>query len=226
MAWLIGIFRGLFAVIDKVIVWLVETLYNLIFYISSVQIFTNRELGDFTNRIAVILTIFMLFKLSFSFLNYIINPDNMTDKGKGVSKLIQNIAVSLVLLVSYQFVFDKAMELQQKILDNQTIPKLIFGTSSVQTEGSGDAKNPRTLSFALFSSFVVPNTTLPAECNGYSFRENPADNCDINTYNVGIADYIAPNGETISANEGINAQFNAIVKYKDTKEILVHMIVW
>lgn len=61
-------------------------------------------------------------------MNYIVNPDAMTDKSKGFSKLIQNIAVALVLLVSYQFLFDKAMELQQKIVDNNTIPKLIIGS--------------------------------------------------------------------------------------------------
>ena len=97
--WFLGI-RGLFAAIDKVVIWLIESLYDLIFQISSVQVFDNASLAAFANRITVILSIFMIFKLSLSFLNYIVNPDAMTDKSKGFSKLIQNIAVALVLLVS------------------------------------------------------------------------------------------------------------------------------
>lgn len=227
-AWFLGIIRGLFAAIDKVVVWLVESLYSLIFDIASVQIFTNKELGDFASRITVILTIFMLFKLSFSFLNYIINPDNMTDKGKGVSKLIQNIAVSLVLLVSYQFIFDKAMELQQKIIDNETIPKLIFGAGA-GTKASQGAKNPGTLSFALFSSFVLPNSELPEACSGYAFKTNPADNgCDLSSYTVDVTDYTDPKGNKISADQpdAVNKQFNKIVEYKDTHSLLGHMISW
>ena len=34
-AWFLGIIRGLFAAIDKVVVWLIESLYDLIFQISS-----------------------------------------------------------------------------------------------------------------------------------------------------------------------------------------------
>lgn len=160
--WFLGIIRGLFAAIDKVVIWLIESLYDLIFQISSVQVFDNASLAAFANRITVILSIFMIFKLSLSFLNYIVNPDAMTDKSKGFSKLIQNIAVALVLLVSYQFLFDKAMELQQKIVDNNTIPKLIIGSVGK------NVKNSSTISFPLFSAFVVPNNDIL-----YSTSTNP-----------------------------------------------------
>lgn len=220
----LGLVKGLFATIDKIVVWFVETLYDLLFQISNVQIFTNNDISAFASRLTVILTIFMLFKLSFSFLNYIINPDNMTDKSKGFAKIIQNVAVSLVLLVSYQFVFDKAMDLQKKIIDNETIPKLILGNSASAGKG---IKNSGTLSFALFSAFVTPNSTISG-CDNYAFLEKPSDACDLSEYTTDVTDYNTPYGNPIPADyeDAVNKQFDAIVNHKDTHALFGHMVAW
>lgn len=221
-AWFLGIIRGLFAAIDKVVVWLIESLYDLIFQISSVQIFDNASLAAFANRITVILSIFMIFKLSLSFLNYIVNPDAMTDKSKGFSKLIQNIAVALVLLVSYQFLFDKAMELQQKIVDNNTIPKLIIGSVGK------NVKNSSTISFPLFSAFVVPNNDILYStstdpnltgCRSYSRYiegSKPSATCDL--WEAGYQDNVATDNSTVGTDT--NTQMDYIVEHQDTNALL------
>lgn len=218
--WFLGIIRGLFAAIDKVVIWLIESLYDLIFQISSVQIFDNASLAAFANRITVILSIFMIFKLSLSFLNYIVNPDAMTDKSKGFSKLIQNIAVALVLLVSYQFLFDKAMELQQKIVDNNTIPKLIIGSVGK------NVKNSSTISFPLFSAFVVPNNDILygndeylTGCRSYSRYiegSKPSATCDL--VKAGYTDNVATDNSTVGTNT--NTQMDYIVEHQDTNALL------
>lgn len=221
MSWFLGIIRGLFAAIDKVVVWLIESLYDLIFQISSVQVFDNASLAAFANRITVILSIFMIFKLSLSFLNYIVNPDAMTDKSKGFSKLIQNIAVALVLLVSYQFLFDKAMELQQKIVDNNTVPKLIIGSVGK------NVKNSSTISFPLFSAFVVPNndilystSTNPnlTGCRSYSRYiegSKPSATCDLK--GAGYTDDVATDNSTVGTDA--NSQMDYIVEHQDTNAL-------
>jgi len=221
-AWFLGIIRGLFAAIDKVVVWLIESLYDLIFQISSVQVFDNASLAAFANRITVILSIFMIFKLSLSFLNYIVNPDAMTDKSKGFSKLIQNIAVALVLLVSYQFLFDKAMELQQKIVDNNTIPKLIIGSVGK------NVKNSSTISFPLFSAFVVPNNDILYStstdpnltgCRSYSRYiegSKPSATCDLE--GAEYTDNVATDNSTVGTDA--NSQMDYIVEHQDTNALL------
>lgn len=220
--WFLGIIRGLFAAIDKVVIWLIESLYDLIFQISSVQVFDNASLAAFANRITVILSIFMIFKLSLSFLNYIVNPDAMTDKSKGFSKLIQNIAVALVLLVSYQFLFDKAMELQQKIVDNNTVPKLIIGSVGK------NVKNSSTISFPLFSAFVVPNNDILYStstdpnltgCRSYSRYiegSKPSATCDL--WKAGYQDNVATDNSTVGTNT--NTQMDYIVEHQDTNALL------
>lgn len=216
MDWFLGVIRGLFAAIDKVVVWLIECLYDLIFQISSVQIFDNASLAAFANRITVILSIFMIFKLSLSFLNYIVNPDAMTDKSKGFSKLIQNIAVALVLLVSYQFLFDKAMELQQRIVDNNTIPKLILGSSGK------NVKNSSIVSFPLFSAFIVPNSDLLAQqqgCRTYFINDGtvPHERCNIGDYSSDAA--TMPN----IGNEP-NAQLDNTVENQNTYDLFDYLL--
>lgn len=222
MSWFLGVIRGLFAAIDKVVVWLIECLYDLIFQISSVQVFDNASLAAFANRITVILSIFMIFKLSLSFLNYIVNPDAMTDKSKGFSKLIQNIAVALVLLVSYQFLFDKAMELQQKIVDNNTVPKLIIGSVGK------NVKNSSTISFPLFSAFVVPNNDILYStstdpnltgCRSYSRYiegSKPSATCDLK--GAGYTDDVATDNSTVGTDA--NSQMDYIVEHQDTNALL------
>lgn len=221
-AWFLGIIRGLFAAIDKVVIWLIESLYDLIFQISSVQVFDNASLAAFANRITVILSIFMIFKLSLSFLNYIVNPDAMTDKSKGFSKLIQNIAVALVLLVSYQFLFDKAMELQQKIVDNNTIPKLIIGSVGK------NVKNSSTISFPLFSAFVVPNNDILYStstdlnltgCRSYSrYIEGSKPSATCNLTKAGYTDNVATDNSTVGTDA--NSQMDYIVEHQDTNALL------
>ena len=220
--WFLGIIRGLFAAIDKVVIWLIESLYDLIFQISSVQVFDNASLAAFANRITVILSIFMIFKLSLSFLNYIVNPDAMTDKSKGFSKLIQNIAVALVLLVSYQFLFDKAMELQQKIVDNNTVPKLIIGSVGK------NVKNSSTISFPLFSAFVVPNNDILYStstdpnltgCRSYSrYIEGSKPSATCNLMKAGYTDDVATNDSTVGTDA--NSQMDYIVEHQDTNALL------
>ena len=222
MSWFLGVIRGLFAAIDKVVVWLIECLYDLIFQISSVQVFDNASLAAFANRITVILSTFMIFKLSLSFLNYIVNPDAMTDKSKGFSKLIQNIAVALVLLVSYQFLFDKAMELQQKIVDNNTVPKLIIGSVGK------NVKNSSTISFPLFSAFVVPNNDILYStstdpnltgCRSYSRYiegSKPSATCDLK--GAGYTDDVATDNSTVGTDA--NSQMDYIVEHQDTNALL------
>lgn len=41
----------------------------------------------------------MIFKVSFSIIKYIINPDTFSDKEKGMGKVIQNVILVLVSLV-------------------------------------------------------------------------------------------------------------------------------
>lgn len=99
-SWIMNIIRTLFAWIDYVVYSLIKLVLFGIFDLSNLTTSSDLLNGIYT-RIYVLLGVFMAFKLSFSFFQYIIDPESMTGKSeKGVSKLISNVVVMLIALVA------------------------------------------------------------------------------------------------------------------------------
>ena len=116
-----------FMSLDVVLFNFIGTLYDLLIAISRTTILTQGDIAYFVTRIEILLGIFMLFKVSFSLITYIVNPDDFSDSGKGFGKLVRNSIVSLVLLVLVPYIFQLAFNLQMKILDDNILAKLLLG---------------------------------------------------------------------------------------------------
>lgn len=125
--------RDLFAMLDRMIYWLISVFYNTITDLATVQVISSDTINSITGRIYALLGVFMLFKVSFSLINYIVDPDQIADKAKGGGALIKNIVITFVLIISVPFGFNLLYEAQSAILSDQIIPQFIFGTD---TEGS------------------------------------------------------------------------------------------
>lgn len=98
--WALDILRSLLSSLDKLIYQGIELVLQGIFDLASLKT-SSGLLNDINVKIYVLVGIIMAFKLSFSFFQYIVSPDQMTDKGeKGVSNLFIRLAVMLLLLVT------------------------------------------------------------------------------------------------------------------------------
>lgn len=137
--WFKKIMVRFFIGLDSILFNFIGTLYNLLISISRTSILTQGEIQSFATRVEILLGIFMLFKLSFSLLTYIINPDNFSDSSKGFGKLIQNSVLSLAMLILVPYAFQMAFNLQAKILDDNLLAKLILGEKI--TAGGTDDTN-------------------------------------------------------------------------------------
>lgn len=84
---------------------------------------------NITNKISLILGLFMIFRLTFAFIQYLINPDTMTDKNKGAGNLVTKMIVMVVLLGSIPYMFKLAFSLQNAINEDKIIPRIIMGYS-------------------------------------------------------------------------------------------------
>ena len=60
----------------------------------------------------------MTFRLTFAFIQYIINPDTLADKKKGAGNIIVKIVVAVVLLGSSNYIFQFAYKVQDKIISS------------------------------------------------------------------------------------------------------------
>lgn len=172
--WLMNLVRSLFFIIDRIVYSFIVTVYNLLVDIATTEIFTEKIFQDFADRIYAILGIFMLFKVSFNVINYIINPDEFLDKNKGFGKVITSIVISLTLLVGTPWIFKTALSLQQEILDQGIINRIVFGE-----DGKIPVTDPgNTMATTTFEAFC--NTDV----NGYEMQGNKIvdriDSIDIN----------------------------------------------
>lgn len=140
MSWFAKIMVRFFFAIDSTLFDFIATLYDLLIAISRTSVLTQGDIAQFATRIEILLGIFMLFKMSFSLITYIVNPDDFTDKQKGFGKLIQNSVISLALLVLVPYIFQMAFNLQSKILNDNLLAKLLLGERITGVEDDSDSK--------------------------------------------------------------------------------------
>ena len=179
--------RTIMFFLDNIIYGLIPQIYKLFIYLSELNLFgedSNGPIQKLVNHIYVLLGIFMLFKVSFSLLQYIVDPNSFRDSSKGMGKLVTNVLVALVLLVSVPSIFNLAMNIQTEIVQSNAIGQLILGTSAgsdsypVNRNGSindeGIEQMARDLQFMLYGAFYSINPTVMEEgriledCSGSS----------------------------------------------------------
>lgn len=135
--------RSLFALLDRMVYSLITIFYNTISDLSAAQLVQTSVISEITSRMYALLGVFMLFRVSFSLINYIVDPDQIADKTKGGGALIKNIVVTFVLIVSTPFCFNLVYEAQAAILADQVIPRFILGIDvedSTSDAGGGGYK--------------------------------------------------------------------------------------
>lgn len=163
------IIRALFALIDSIVVWLIKNLYVLLVQIANTNVFGS-FIYQMLGRIYVFLGIFMLFKLTLSMITYIVNPDAMTDKSKGFSKLITNVVISLILIVTVPSIFREAYRLQALILNSNAVYQIVTGRGAPASTNTNSAlaleANAESLADqiarSVFSSFVYEDKEVSA----------------------------------------------------------------
>ena len=174
--WFIDLLRTLFFFIDSIIYPLIGKVYNLLMTIANTTIFTEEVIDMFASKVYALLGIFMLFKVSFSILTYIVNPDEFADKNKGFSKIITNIIITLTLLVTTPWIFSQAMDIQRIVLKDNVIGRIfsVGPISNISVDTAGD-----TMAYDTFSAFYNFDT----EADSQNYCSGLAEGADLNNNN-------------------------------------------
>lgn len=133
------VFNLLLSLLFKAVYGLITNLYDLIIMLSDANIFNNSAFQSMRNNIFGLIGLFMVFKLAFSIIQYITDPDKLSDSKVGAGKILTKVVVVLVLLGTINTIFDKAFQLQSLILKNGIMEKIVFGTNS--TAGNSTTTN-------------------------------------------------------------------------------------
>lgn len=126
--------RGVFAVIDRGVYGLITTFYNMIESLTNFTIISGDKISEISGKIYALIALFMIFKISFSLINYLVNPDMLSDKAKGGGALIKNIILTFALVVIVPFGFNILYQAQAAILSDNLIGKFVYGDESVDGE--------------------------------------------------------------------------------------------
>lgn len=161
----VDIIRTLFFFIDGIVYKFMGMVYNLLMQIANTSIFTEEIIDLFASKVYALLGIFMLFKVSFSIMTYIVNPDEFADKSKGFSKLITNIVITLTLLIFTPWIFSQAMDIQRIILKDNIIGK-IFSTQASNNFFQGTDNTGTRIAYKTFKTFYQIDTAKFPACLG------------------------------------------------------------
>lgn len=175
-----NIMRTVFFWLDTAIYSFIGSVYNLMTDIAETTIVSVDLIDKFGSRIYTLLGIFMLFKVSFSIINYIVNPDDFLDKSKGFQKLVTSILLALVLLVFTPWIFEKAYEVQSIILRDNIISKLIVGPSGTTSANISSTNHGRTMGYQTLRAFYFIDEDNYPSCKGIyttGFDESSVTNC-------------------------------------------------
>lgn len=154
--------------------WVSSLIYGMVsivtqgfFNVSYIEIFTSEAIQAITARIYVVLAVFMIFKLAFSLIQYLVNPDQVNDKQAGMGKLISRTVTAFIMLIGVPILFNEfifgppdadSSNTYQAIIA-RSIPKIILGSSGDENEPSSIGE---TMAATAFSAFVQPRE----ECEG------------------------------------------------------------
>ena len=209
--------RKIFSLLDFVAYGLLQLVYRLFFSVASSDIFASDTIMKFYSRIQIILGVFMLFQLALIILKGIVNPDSFTDSKSGIGNLIMRICVALFLLTAlvpisipspqneYEIqlnnnglLFGTLYSLQHRILENNTLGRLILGTNdesesniSVASQSDSLKKASRIFATTILKGFyrinLVPEENRTDKCKK---AEDPAIYNECRMCQSGIDDYI------------------------------------
>jgi len=152
---------GVLLAIDGGIYDFICYLFEIFYYLCGLQLFSDADYNELIQRVYVILGLVMMFVLAYSLLRAVINPDEFAKGETSFPKLIQNVIVSLIIIVFLPTAFQTAFSIQNSLLNYDTIPRLILGEGSSATGTTGptvqNVSGGRAIAFYTFKAFLFPD---------------------------------------------------------------------
>lgn len=115
-------------------------LFNLFMKIASLDFGvsdTSAKITQIYQNITLLLTIIMTFYVTFEFIKYVIEPDKIGDSKVGIGSILKRIVISILLLAFTPKFFGIAYEVQNRIIEEKVIPKIIVGNNGDMVKSYG-----------------------------------------------------------------------------------------
>ena len=150
--WAAGLYRSIAAIYTDML--------------NLVDTFNDSPLAETLNNISanvyVLVGVFMLFRIGVSLLNYLVDPSKLDDKKVGGGQLVTHILISIVLLLSLNFVFKWTNDLQTILLERDGILYKIISTGNAEMSKLNDLQLINTQEVSVVSKKYKDNENI---CN-------------------------------------------------------------
>lgn len=176
------LFLDLCSAIYKLIVYT----FDIFFALGDAKILDDPTIQGIYTRVGLILGLFMIFRLTFAGIQYLIDPDTMLDKQKGIGNIVKKVLLVVLLLGSTQYIFKKAYELQHLIIEDNVLSRIILQESGTTESKGGE------LAYQIFIPFFQPNDAVINYCN----KDGNCDN-DSNNYEYCISQVKPQSEDTV-----------------------------
>ena len=170
--------------VDNIFFTLVRDCFKIILYLADVEIFNESIINDFSKRVYMLLAVIMFFKIAVSTIQYLVDPDKLSDNSSGVGAILKNSAIAIVLLVVVPEVFRFARTAQTEVASY--IPSLIMGDSYGTTQGQSNVqrvtKEADNMTSTVMKIFYTPKTNKTDFSHGKeikleTFKQQITDGC-------------------------------------------------
>ena len=197
-SWLNNMFHKILLLIDGCIYWAVSQVYQIFIKLADARIFQDAFFSNFAKRIYAIIGVVMLFYLAYALLSALVDPDKATSGDKSLTKLAQNIVISLVMLGFLPTIFDYAYKIQGIIFKENVIGAIIFGTGSTNSDSISEYGNY--MAYTALNPFLNPGNFNVRLDDNYSWFDLKADLIEEGNFtNLPIlSDWAVEEQETIS----------------------------
>lgn len=172
-------FRSLIITIDSFIYFILNLIFKVFFNIVNANFLDNDIIETFYSNIELLIGLFITFRLSFSLINYLINPDSFSDSKVGAGKMIIKIITALCMLTmiiplsgipdnnapdgSYNqaikqkgIAFGTLQFVQDRILSQNIIGKLVLGIGSSNNVSRSYKQQANTIVAGILKGFIYP----------------------------------------------------------------------
>lgn len=173
--WWMDPIKWFLALFDRIVYGLMAILYDIFFNIADTTIFSSETIKNFYSRVQLIIGVVMIFKLSISVIQDVMDPDRLTNKDAGMGKIITRIVTMLAMFTaiiplnipyaeegSYNaylnengLLFGTLYSLQSRIIKGNVIGKLVLGNNSASTSIKGNLSEDEASQGDKLATFIL-----------------------------------------------------------------------
>lgn len=162
---------SIFLFLDAIVYSFISYVYQIFLVLAGTNnIVDDSFIDGFVDRLYLIIGVVALFIIAYSLLKVMINPDEGLKSKNSPTKFIFNIITSIVLVALIPTIFNFAYAVQNSLLAQNTIGKLILGPTTTSYNGTNMDTNTvisqggYLMASSVFQAFLHPSASSPDYC--------------------------------------------------------------